>query len=123
MTKMTKLFAAAAIFGTVLVGAPNATTFTATPTLAVASDAQADVIQLSAWPRIRDALLGRDRDYRPPQPPPPPGWRGRGCRGPRIAPPPPPRPHHRPGHHFRHASFTPDSVMLDGLTIEQPPMV
>lgn len=127
MTKMTKILAAAAIFGTVLVGTPNAT-FAATPTLAIASDAQASVVQLSAWPRIRDALLGRDRDYRRhTPPPPPPGWRdhgrGWGPRGPRIAPPPPPHPHHRPGHHFRHASFTPDGIMSDSLTIEQLPTV
>ena len=118
MTKMSKLFAAAAIFGTILVGAPNATTFAATPMLTVATDAQASVVQVSAWPRIRDALLGRNRDYRPA--PPPSHFHHHHHR---IAPPPPPRPHHRPGHNFRHASFVPDNIPANGVTTEQPPMV
>ena len=121
MTKMSKLFAVATICGTILIGAPSATTFAAVPTLETASDAQATVIQLSAWPRIRDALLGRNRDYRPA--PPPPHFRHCHPHHHRIAPPPHPRPHHRPGHHFRHASFVPDNIPANGVTTEQPPMV
>ncbi len=134
-----KIFIAAAICGTIFVGAPNAT-FAATPTLATASDAQASVIQLSAWPRIRDSLLGMSRDYHRHTPPPPPPpiydrWHNRGRihrvtpRPPHPVPPPRPRfqpaPHPQPGPrpHVRHASFMLDGNMGDGVVVEQPPMV
>ena len=63
--------------------------------------ATSDFQELSAWPRIRDSILGRDRhEYRPPPPPP-----QRPSPQPRqpYGPPPPPPPHHRnppppPGH-------------------------
>lgn len=58
-------------------------------------ESQTELVELSAWPRIRDALLGRERHHRPPHyrhmppPPPPPPHRHH-----RFNPPPPPPPHH-----------------------------
>lgn len=55
-------------------------------------ESQAEIVEMSAWPRIRDSLLGRDRHpHCPPPPHPHDGWID-------DYPPPPP-PHH---HHHRH---------------------
>lgn len=59
---------------------------------------ESDAVQLSAWPRVRDAILGREKeevvvvhDYRRVPPPPHrPHYR--------HMPPPPPRHHYNPGH-------------------------
>lgn len=133
-----KIFVAAAICGTIFVGTPDAT-FAAAPSLATASDAQASVIQLSAWPRIRDSLLGRSRDYHRHTPPPPPPiydrWHDHSRvqritpRPPYPVPPPRPRfqsaPRPQPGSrpHVRHVSFTLDGSVGDGVVVELPPMV
>ena len=57
-----------------------------------------EIQQLSAWPRIRDAILGREREVETPTydyaPPPP--------RPPRPISPPPPRGWHDRHHHDHH---------------------
>ncbi len=59
-------------------------------------ESQSKIVELSAWPRIRDYLLGRKR-YRNPPPPPSRGSHfGPPPRGSHFGPPPhPPRGHHR----------------------------
>lgn len=57
-------------------------------------ESQAEVIELSAWPRIRDALLGREHHRRHDPPPPPPRGPHFGPHhGPHFGPPPPRGPH------------------------------
>lgn len=69
-------------------------------------NSQCETVELSAWPRIRDGLLGRNRYYPPPPPPPTCGGRGGyppppppppilGGRGGYPPPPPPPPPRFR----------------------------
>lgn len=50
-------------------------------------ESQSEIVELSAWPRIRDALLGRHRHHHRHNPPPH-HWSRRGY-------PPPPPPHFR----------------------------
>ena len=63
-----------------------------------AGETQSEIVQLSAWPRIRNSLLGRESHRNPP---PPPRDRFGSNRGPHFNPPPP-REGHRgypPRHH------------------------
>ena len=63
------------------------------------AESQVEIVELSAWPRIRDSLLGRERRY---DPPPPHPHRDFHTRRPhdrhRFNPPPPHRHHHIPHH-------------------------
>ena len=51
---------------------------------ALTVESKSEIVELSAWPRIRDSILGRQRNPPPPPPPPP--------HHVYELPPPPPRP-------------------------------
>ncbi len=91
-----KLIATCVFFVTILICSGTGHASPSNSPAITSAESQVEIVEMSAWPRIRDSLLGRNR-YRNPPPPPPRDFHDRNHHG-RPGHYPPPRGPHHPRH-------------------------